>query len=123
PHWERMRMMSAEYYGFLGEHLEGTEDTRASGATGYVMHRFYDIIRRWTPIRIRAFFGWALMWITTIFVFALGTACAFAVCAWMWSKGLMTLGTVYMVFAYTELMSGPIEQIRTQLEDLQKADI
>jgi ATP-binding cassette subfamily B protein len=123
PHWARMRMMSAEYYGFLGEHLEGTEDTRASGATGYVMHRFYDIIRRWLPIRLRAFFGWALMWITSIFVFALGTAAAFAVCAYLWSQGLMTLGTVYMVFAYTELMGGPIEQIRTQLEDLQKADI
>jgi ATP-binding cassette subfamily B protein len=34
----------------------------------------------------------------------------------------MTIGTVYMIFYYTELMAKPIERIRTQIEDLQKAD-
>jgi ATP-binding cassette subfamily B protein len=122
PHWERLRRISAEFYGFVGEQLEGTEDTRANGATDYVMHRFFDIIRRWLPIRVRAFMGWALMWITTIFVFALGNAAAFSICAWLWSEGRMTVGAVYLVFAYTEQMVRPIEQIRTQLEDLQRAD-
>lgn len=32
------------------------------------------------------------------------------------------MGTVYMIFYYTELMAKPIEKIRTQMEDLQKAD-
>ena len=123
PHWERWRKISAEFYGFIGEQLEGTEDLRASGAVEYAMRRFHNLLRRWLPIRIRAFMGWALMWTTTIFVFALGNAVAFAVSAWLWNRGMMTLGTVYMVFAYTELMVRPIEQIRAQLEDLQKADI
>lgn len=122
PYWGRMRQMSAEFYGFLGEHLEGTEDTRANGATAFVMHRFYSLLRTWLPIRIRAFLGFAAMWITTIVVFALGNAMAFAVCAYLWNRGGITIGTVYMVFHYTELLSQPIEKIRQQLEDLQKAD-
>jgi ATP-binding cassette subfamily B protein len=122
PYWVKMRQMSSRFYGFLGEHLEGTEDTRANGATGYVMHRFYLLIREWLPIRVRAFLGFASMWITTIIVFAIGNAVAFAISAYLWKQGLITLGTVYMIFYYTELMVKPIEKIRTQMEDLQKAD-
>jgi ATP-binding cassette subfamily B protein len=122
PHWERLRKISAEFYGFVGEQLEGTEDTRANGAVEFAMHRYYTLIRRWLPVRVRAFMGWAIMWITTIFVFALGNAAAFAICAWLWGEGRMTIGAVYLVFAYTEQMVRPIEQIRAQLEDLQRAD-
>lgn len=122
PHWGRLRQISASFYGFLGEHLEGTEDTRANGATGYVMHRFHGLIREWLPLRVRAFMGWAAMWNTTVIVFALGNATALAICAYLWNKGGITIGTVYMIFYYTELMAKPIEKIRTQMEDLQKAD-
>lgn len=122
PHWGKLRQISAAFYGFLGEHLEGTEDTRASGATGYVMHRFYRLLREWLPIRIRAYLGWASMWITTLLVFTIGSAVAFAISFYLWRQNAITIGTVYMIFYYTELMSKPIEQIRTQMEDLQKAD-
>ncbi|WP_159882168.1 ABC transporter ATP-binding protein [Paenibacillus puerhi] len=122
PHWSKVREVSAKFYGFLGEHLEGTEDTRASGATGYVMHRFFTLMREWLPLRVRAFYGWASMWITTIVVFTIGNAVAFAVSYYLWKEGAISLGTVYMIFYYTELMAKPIEQIRTQMEDLQKAD-
>jgi ATP-binding cassette, subfamily B, bacterial len=122
PHWGRLREISAEFFGFLGEHLEGTEDTRANGATAFVMHKFYSLLRKWLPIRIRAFMGWAAMWITTIVVFTIGNAVAFALSAYLWKKGAISIGTVYMIFYYTELMAKPIEKIRTQMEDLQKAD-
>jgi ATP-binding cassette subfamily B protein len=122
PHWGNMRAMSSKFYGFLGEHLEGTEDTRANGATGYVMNRFYSLIREWLPLRVKAFFGWASMWITTLIVFTIGSAVAFAISAVLWKQGAITLGTVYMIFYYTELMAKPIEKIRTEMEDLQKAD-
>ncbi|OXM14274.1 helicase [Paenibacillus herberti] len=122
--WKRWREMTAEFYGFIGEHLEGTEDTRANGAAGYVMNRFYDFTRRMLPLRLRAFLGFATMWSTTILVFALGNAVAFLVCAWLWKSGQggLTIGSIYLVFYYTELLAKPIEKIRTQLEDLQKAD-
>lgn len=122
PHWGRLRQMSADFYGFLGEHLEGTEDTRANGATAFVMHKFHTLLRIWLPIRKRAFLGWAAMWITTLVVFTIGNAIAFALSAYLWKKGTVSIGTVYMIFYYTELMAKPIEKIRTQMEDLQKAD-
>ncbi|MEF2968296.1 ABC transporter ATP-binding protein [Paenibacillus sp. M1] len=122
PLWKKWRAQNAELYGFIGEHLEGTEDTRANGAAGYVMNRFYDLARRMLPVRIRAFMGFGMTWGTTILVFALGNAAAFIVCAWLWKRGELTIGSAYLIFYYTELLAKPIEKIRTQLEDLQKAD-
>lgn len=120
--WTGWRALNAEFYGFIGEHLEGTEDTRANGAADYVMNRFFHLIRRMLPLRVRAFLGFCMMWSTTILVFAFGNAAAFIVCAWLWRRGELSIGSVYIVFYYTELLAKPIEQIRTQLEDLQKAD-
>ncbi|WP_224725016.1 ABC transporter ATP-binding protein [Paenibacillus vietnamensis] len=122
PVWAKWRQINAEFYGFIGEHLEGTEDTRANGATGFVMGRFYSLLRRMLPLRQRAFLGFSTMWITTIIVFALGNAMAFAISAFLWKKGSISIGTVYLIFYYTELLAKPIEKIRTQIEDLQKAD-
>lgn len=122
PHWAELRQMNGKFFGFLVEHLEGTEDTRANGATGYVMHQYHLLLRKWLPVRIRAFMGWAAMWITTIIVFTLGTAVAFGVSAYLWRQGVLTIGTAYMIFHYTELLAKPIEKLRTQIEDLQKAD-
>ncbi|GBF74926.1 hypothetical protein PA598K_03297 [Paenibacillus sp. 598K] len=122
PIWTQWRQVNAEMYGFLGEQLEGTEDIRANGAAGFVMGRFFELIRRMLPIRIRAFLGFALMWTTTIVVFALGNALAFGISAYLFAGDAISIGTVYLIFHYTELLSKPIEKIRTQFEDLQKAD-
>lgn len=122
PHWTRFRQMNAMFFGFLSEHIGGTEDTRANGATGYVMHRFYSLLRRWLPYRVNAYMGWAAMWITTLLVFTIGTAAALGIIYYLWRNGGITIGTAYLIFHYTEMLTQPIEKIRTQLEDLQRAD-
>jgi len=122
PVWTGWRQANAEFYGFIGEHLEGTEDVRANGAAGFVMNRFYAMLRRMLPLRVKAFLGFCAMWNTSIFVFALGNATAFAISSYLWHTSNISLGTVYLIFFYTELLAKPIEKIRTQMEDLQKAD-
>lgn len=122
PVWAGWRQANAEFYGFIGEHLEGTEDIRANGAVRFVMNRFYTMLRKMLPLRVKAFLGFCAMWNMSIFVFALGNAMAFAISAYLWHGNHISLGTVYLIFFYTELLAKPIEKIRTQMEDLQKAD-
>ncbi|WP_308637262.1 ABC transporter ATP-binding protein [Paenibacillus silvisoli] len=122
PLWKEWRQANAEMYGFIGEQLEGTEDIRANGASVFVMNRFYGMLQKMLPMRVKAFLGFGSMWGTTIILFALGNAMAFAISAYLWKAGSISLGTVYLIFYYTELLTKPIEKIRTQIEDLQKAD-
>jgi ATP-binding cassette subfamily B protein len=121
PRWIAERQMSANFYGFLGEQLAGTEDIRANGATRYVMRRFHQLLHNWYPISRKASLAAYAMGMTTITVFAIGNALAFALGAYLWSTGVITIGTVYLIFYYTSLLTQPIEQIRNQLQDLQRA--
>lgn len=122
PHWKTMRELSSEFFGFLGERLANTEDTRANGATGYVMRQLDALLMRWLPVSKRAGMAGFSMWITTLFVFALGNAAAFGLGYHLWARGVISLGTAYVIFFYTEMLSQPIETIRTQMEDLQRAE-
>jgi ATP-binding cassette subfamily B protein/ATP-binding cassette subfamily C protein len=43
PYWKASRQASADLFGFLEEQLAGTEDTRSSGAVGYVMRNLFRL--------------------------------------------------------------------------------
>jgi len=121
PWWKKERQLMGEYYGFVGEQLSGTEDVRSSGAVPYVLRRMAEFHRTQLRIRMRSALGWYTLWWTTLLVFALGNALAFAVGFLLYRRGLITIGTVYLIFHYTELLRRPMEQIRTQLQELQRA--
>jgi ABC-type multidrug transport system fused ATPase/permease subunit len=122
PYWTVVREQTAEWYGFLGEQLAGTEDIRANGAQGYVMHRFYELTRKRLPAQMKASLAGYAMWMTNITIFALGNAVAFALSAHLWYAGGVSIGTIYLIFHYTELLRGPIAEIRAQVTDLQQAE-
>lgn len=120
-HWRRVREVAAALYGFLAEHLAGTEDIRASGAEGHVLNGLALQHRAWLAARRRAVQATSVIWASTILTFALGSAVAFGMGGYLWSIGAISLGTVYLLFHYTELLRRPIEQLRQELEELQRA--
>lgn len=119
--WRLYRQISAEFYGFVGEYLSGLEDIRANGATGYVMDRFYHILRQWLKAFHRARLTSTLLWGTTVGLFSVGTAIALALGAYLWSRNAITIGTVYLLYYYATLLEEPIEKIREELEQFQQA--
>ncbi|MEN8114694.1 MAG: ABC transporter ATP-binding protein [Actinomycetota bacterium] len=121
PWWKAVRATAAEAFGFVGEVVEGTEDITANGAAPFMEERFNAIQRRWLPQTIRGWMGWAMMWSTTIVLFGISTSIVFFVGAWLFGIGTLTIGSVYIVFHYVEMSRHPVEQIRAQMEDLQKA--
>jgi ATP-binding cassette, subfamily B, bacterial len=121
PWWKAVRGAAAETYGFVGEQVEGTEDITANGAAGYMQERFADMLRRWLPLEVRGWMGFALLWSTSLLLYGLSTTIVFVAGAWLFGIGTLTIGAVYLVFHYTEMTRRPIEQIRSQFEDLQKA--
>ncbi|NJM98362.1 MAG: ABC transporter ATP-binding protein [Phormidesmis sp. RL_2_1] len=119
--WRVYRQISAEFYGFVVEHLSGLEDIRANGAVGYVMNRLYLILRQWLAAFHKARFTSTLLWGTTVGLFSVGNAIALAIGAYLWSRNAITIGTVYLLFYYTTLLEDPIERIREELEQFQQA--
>ncbi len=121
PWWKLVRQRSAEFYGFLGEQLGGTEDVRANGGVAFVIGRFTDHLRAWLPASVKGFMGWAHLWSTNVVLFSALTALVYWLGSRFFGEGALTIGSVYLVFAYSELMRQPMQRIRTQMQDLQKA--
>ena len=121
PYWKEARQTSAILLGFLEERLSGTEDIRASGAVPYVMRRLYEALRNQLDKSRRAWLRGTMMWATTAGLLAVGNAIAFGMGAYLLRQGVITLGTVYLFFHYTELLRRPLEQITRQIQELQRA--
>ncbi len=122
PSWAAERQASADFYGFLGEYLAGLEDIRSSGAAAFVLRRCAEVMRSWLAAIIKAQMRGYAMLATTQGLIALGTAVAFALSAVLFKAGTLTIGTVYLVFQYTEMLRQPTEQIRREVQEMQQAD-
>jgi ATP-binding cassette subfamily B protein len=121
PHWKAEREASAEQYGFLEERLAGTEDIRSAGAKPYVMRRFYSIMRELKRKTLKAVFLFNVMINMVQILFAVSNAVAFAASAYLYSSGAITIGTVYIIFHYSNMLTWPINRITRQMQNLQQA--
>ena len=115
------RQTTADVYSFLGEYLAGLEDVRASGARAFVLHRWAELLRGWLSARIRAQMRGYGMVAAGDGLFGLGMAFALAAGAMLYRDGALTVGAVFLIFRYTEMLRQPTEQIRNEVQDLQQA--
>ena len=122
PYWKAVREQSASFFGFIGEQLNGTEDIRSSGAVPYVMQGFLRRLQAWYPVQRRGNLLGSSMWMSFVLLFAIGEALAFGVGASLFQQKAISLGTVYLIYQYTMLLAEPLDQIRNQLQELQRAD-
>ena len=119
--WEAERQASASLFGFLEERLSGTEDIRSNNGKHYVLDRFYRLTRDLMRKTVKAGLKLNILLNTTWVLFAFGNAVAFLVSAALFKANAITLGTVYMILYYTNMLNWPLERITQQMQDLQKA--
>ena len=112
---------NAELFGFFEERLSGTEDIRANGATGYVLRRHIERARARFWAALKAALTGAVAWRSMHTAIDLGNISALIIGAWLCLDGALSLGTVYVIFAYTQMLKDPIENITRELGDLQQA--
>lgn len=119
PADKAMRESTTELFGFIEERLAGTEDIRASGAVEYVLLGLYRIHHK-------IFGQWrtsSLLHVTIRLLAGLATSVGFAIAfvgGYRLSRsGVLTVGTVYLIIHYTELLARPIRIITQQFESLQ----
>jgi ABC-type multidrug transport system fused ATPase/permease subunit len=121
PRYRKASQATAELFGFVEERLTGTEDVRGNGAVAWVIRGLLEHSRAaWrtkvaanTVGSVVAGVGWIL--------FAIGSALSLALGAMLYQRGAATIGTVYLIFGYAQLLTQPIERLVRQLTDLQQA--
>ncbi|HEU5228013.1 MAG TPA: ABC transporter ATP-binding protein [Ktedonobacteraceae bacterium] len=124
PLWVAQRQASADFYGFLGEHLEATAEIRANGATGAVMQHFFLLLRAWFPITHKARMTTTRLHIVNFALIAGGLLLTLILGVYLRSlrPATVTVGTIFAMYSYTLLLIGPIWSILAQLQDLQQVE-
>jgi ATP-binding cassette, subfamily B, bacterial len=121
PHYRKARQANAELFGFLEERLSGTEDVRANGAVAYVLRRFSQqsrpVLRYWSLAAGIGSLSFGSAWV----LFAIGSALSLALGANLFQHGLISIGTVFLIFRYADLLTQPLDSLTRQFQDLQQA--
>jgi ATP-binding cassette subfamily B protein len=124
PHLQAERAAHAGFWGYLGEVVGATEDIGSSGAAGYVRRRTLGHLRAWLPVAVRAEVWERSQWWVSTAVGVVAFTLARGLGARYVLGGRMTVGTLFMLFAYLDsLLWGPLEEIGRQLRTLQSAEV
>ena len=119
PHQKARREAEAQLYGFIEEQLAGTEDIRSSGAVNFSIR---ELFRHQSAIlghnRKSHFKRWI---IENAMGFALTAGNLLAITSgyWLFSAGLITVGTVYLFVHYINLLEEPFWAMTHEIESFQ----
>lgn len=115
------RQASAELFGFAEERLSGTEDIRANGATAYVLRRHVERSRQLFRAALKSAFLGTIGWRSWRTAVDIGAIFALGIGASLYLDGVLSLGSIYAIFAYSEMLEGPIDALLREFGDLQHA--
>lgn len=121
PRWQQVRQVSADLFGYLEEWLGGTEEIQTNGAAPYVMRKLYQLLRaRWLAMRDAMQLNMLVMGLPIL----LPTLAYVAAYLWgdhLFRHSALTIGAVYLIFYYIDLIKEPLWVIQRQFQDLQRA--
>jgi ATP-binding cassette subfamily B protein len=115
------RAAVAALFGEIEERLAGAEDLRANAGAPHAVHRFHHAAARVARAGTRAEMGTIRIYNISTGVFVVGGALSLAAGTALYRAGAISLGTVFLLFQYTELLRRPIDQIVDELQRVQEA--
>jgi ABC-type multidrug transport system fused ATPase/permease subunit len=119
PHQKAFREANADLFGYLEERLAGAEDVRSSGAVGFVIHGLYKLQFRILGHWRKAWRMFLVVRTTGGVMMMIGNAMAILAGYSLYQQGMITLGTVYLLVHYANVMGRPIRELTQQIESLQ----
>ncbi|WP_422656925.1 ABC transporter ATP-binding protein [Paenibacillus sp. EC2-1] len=115
------REASASLFGLIEERIAGIEDVQANGNVPYVMNRFHRMMR---VVFLKGRKAWMLRvvpWNTTVILFALAVTAVLLIGVRYYLVGEISLGTLFLIYQYTQMLNDPIEMLGDQVQEFQKA--
>ena len=120
--WLKFSEANAEYYSHINEKFDGAKVIVTNNSQNFIIAKYTKLIVKIYPIVKAATMTWAKIWGASISIFTLGTVLSLSIGIFLWSKGTISIATIYLFYNYTEILRRPIEQLRVQLQSLQLAE-
>ncbi len=115
------RQSRSDLAGFLEERVGGLDDIRANGGGGHVMRGLDAITAVLNARSVRAGQVGRAVWVLTAAIFVISALTALSLGIFLFQRGQVSLGAVYLFVQYAAMMRDPLNQIGSQLQDVQRA--
>ncbi|MFD1676784.1 ABC transporter ATP-binding protein [Alicyclobacillus fodiniaquatilis] len=119
--WKEARQTNANLFGFIEERLLGLEDIGTNGGRAFVLGQLSSILNRLLHVtrRARRLSNVTFIAISSLFVF--GEALALFLSISEYRHHLISIGTVFLLEYYLQLVIVPINALVSQFQDFQAA--
>ena len=119
PHQKARREAEAQLYGFIEEQLAGTEDVRSSGAVGFSIRELFRHQGIVLTHNRKAHFKRWIIENAMVLALTIGTVLAVTSGFWLFTTGVITIGTVYLFVHYLNLLEEPFWAMTHEIESFQ----
>lgn len=118
--WMKEREQNANLFSKISESIENIEDASTCGAKQYCIGRITKAMGELLPEKVKAMVKSNNIWVFTSLLFLIGNILALGVSSLLFLNGNISLGTIYVVFKYTDMLKEPIESINSQVQEVLK---
>ncbi len=119
--WTDARQAAAEQFGYIEERISAVEDIQGSGAAAYAVSKFFPFALRVVVTRRSAEMVEYISAGISHLLFGIGWAMGLGVGAYLYSQHAITIGAVFLIISYISMLTGPLEGLRKQTSNLQRA--
>ena len=123
PIFKNERASVAAMSGFVEERLGGLDDIRANGIGAYTMHRFALLVSDLFHKVQKAWLMRNIIWSLSSALFLVGSIATLVVSTVLHQRdpAFFTLGTIFLVWQYNNMLRAPLEQLSRQLAEFHQA--
>jgi ATP-binding cassette subfamily B protein len=119
--WFSVRKLYSKFFAYINEQMASTEDIAACGAKGFVLVKLKRILAQLLPDKVRAIVRTNNVEVVSSLLFTMANILALGISSYLFIQGTITLGSVYVIFKYTEMLRSPVERMDTQIQEFLKA--
>lgn len=120
PYWVKVGEASADLYSETEDWFGGLDDVRAGGAQAHVRRRFALALRKLFRANRKAIGISVAIGNGSDLFLVLGGTALLGCGAFLYLQGTISIGTVFAIIMYTAMISGPLQEIVEQIDDLQR---
>ena len=117
----RSTAATSKFNGIMKERIDNAVEIRINASEKYSLHSLNVAMEKRFKESFPAAMMYSKLWSASTILDAIATVLSLGIAVVLWGKGLITLGTVYLIYTYSDLIYNPLQEFRNNLNSLQEA--
>lgn len=105
---------------FYKECIDARKEIKILGKTKEILLRLDKIFKEWLPLKVKSQKYLYMVWIATLISLGVANCLSLAIGGAVYIKNLITIGTVYLLYSYSNLLKQPMEYMQAHIQSVMR---